>query len=91
MLATCASPTHILKIGRVYNVPQHIAKPLLEGCMYSHQQSAGGKTVFVPAAELYDERKHGKKPILRVPRKPDPNDQGDVATDEPEVEYLEVD
>jgi hypothetical protein len=91
MKATCACPTHILKIGRVYNVPNHIAAPLLAGGMYSHQHSTGGKSVFVPAAEIYDERRHGRKPILRVPKKPDPSDTGDVVEVEPEIEYMSED
>ena len=93
MHATIANPEVILRAGKVYDAPNRIAKAVMKQTLIGNVSwnddtesvdvSTGG-----PAAVPYDERKHGKKPVLRIPARPDPEDRADVS-DEEDFEELQ--
>jgi hypothetical protein len=87
--ACVACPDYVLPAGKVFDVSPKLAAKLMstEAGGIPVYTGEGGAMRFKPAAERYDERKHGKRPVLRVNVRPDP---GDIECEqvEPEIEYL---
>ena len=92
MMETVAHPDYILKKGRVYDLPRGIAQKQLKSTLVGNVTVDAKNDVHMvsggPAAVEYNERRHGKKPILRVPSRPDPEDRPDIG-DEEEFEEIE--
>lgn len=92
MHATSASPECILKAGKVYDVPNRIARAMLKATLVGNVSADDKNKIHVtsggPAAVEYNERIHGRKPVLRVPSRPDPEDRPEIS-DEEEFEALQ--
>jgi hypothetical protein len=92
MHATVSNPECILRAGSVYDAPARVAKAVMAqklACNASFNN--GGRKIHVlagePAAVPYDERRHGKRPVLKIPSRPCPAD-GDMEHIEEPFEEL---
>src|SRR5690242_1881653 len=93
---TLANERMVLSRGDVYDLPRGVAKRLCEqdhivGLTDPSKEKDGvGKPILQgKTAVLYDPAKHGKRPILRVPYKPDPEDRPEAV--EEDFDLLEDD
>jgi hypothetical protein len=92
MRGCVARPEYVLKANKVYDAPAKLAAKLMstEHGGIPNVTGEGGAVRFMPAAEKYDERRHGRRPILKIPARPNPGDVEREVVEE-EIEYLEVD
>ncbi len=85
-----ANPKYILKGGKVYDAPKWLYDLLVspkQGGVPVYTDDGGAGTKFEPAGVPYNEKLHGKRPILKIPARPDPED---VERDEIEEEFEEL-
>jgi hypothetical protein len=91
MSGTVANPKYILKQGKLYDLPKWLADIVLSNKNGGIPVIAGDGSVsrFESAGVPYNEKLHGRRPILRVPARVDPMDIPEEES-EPEVEYLQT-